>query len=163
MSLSIGGYNTFYPVYNTYPVSPVRGADAVTRGSEGTAGIGSAKNEECQTCKERKYVDGSNDPHVSFKTPGHIDPSDSAAKVMAHEKEHVAAAIAEGSKPGKELISSTVTLKTSICPECGTAYVSGGVTHTTMRTTQEVSNPYVKLQRDMNRNLLAGMNFDMSA
>ena len=24
---------------------------------------------ECQTCKERKYQDGSNDPGVSFKTP----------------------------------------------------------------------------------------------
>lgn len=163
MSLSIGGYNTFFPVYNTYPVSPVTGATSVSRGSEGTAGVDAVKQGECQTCKERKYVDGSHDPNVSFKTPGHIDPGDSAAKVMSHEREHVAAAVAEGNKPGKELVSSTVSLKTSICPECGRAYVSGGVTHTVMKTTQENSNPYFKLQQQMNRNLLAGMNFDMSA
>ncbi len=163
MSVSIGGYNTFFPIYNPYPVSPVRGSSPVTRGSEATTAVDAVKKGECQTCKERKYVDGSNDPHVSFKTPGHIDPGDSAAKVMSHEKEHVAAAVAEGSKPNKELVSATVSLKTSICPECGRVYVSGGVTNTTIRTTKETSNPYAKLQQSMNRNLLAGMNFDMTA
>ena len=29
---------------------------------------------ECQTCKERKYQDGSDDAGVSFKTPTKIDP-----------------------------------------------------------------------------------------
>ena len=37
--------------------------------------------EICQTCKERKYQDGSDDPSVSFKAAGHIDPEDSAAVV----------------------------------------------------------------------------------
>lgn len=169
MSLSIsavGGYDTFYPIYNAFSVSPVDPADKVTRGSEGTMGTSSGKKVEkgeCQTCKNRKYVDGSNEGNVSFKTPGHIDPGSSASKVMAHEQEHVANAIAEGSKPNKELVSATVTLKTAVCPECGRVYVSGGTTHTTMRTTSEPVNPYDKLQRDMNRNLLSGMNFDMSA
>ena len=44
---------------------------------------------ECQACKERKYQDGSNDPGVSFKAPGHISPESSAAVVMSHEQEHV--------------------------------------------------------------------------
>lgn len=65
------------------------------------------KKGECQTCAKRKYVDGSNEFNVSFKAPGHISPEDSAAKVMAHEQQHVANAVAEGSKPNKELISAT--------------------------------------------------------
>lgn len=169
MSLSvsaIGGYNTFYPIYNATPVSPVNQTDRVTRGAEGTSGTKAGKKVEkgeCQTCKNRKYVDGSNEGDVSFKTPGHISPESSASRVMAHEQEHVSNAIAEGSKEGKELVSASVTLQTSVCPECGRVYVSGGTTHTTIRSTQESANPYVKLQQSMNRNLLAGMNFDMSA
>lgn len=34
---------------------------------------------ECQTCKERKYQDGSNDPGVSFKTPASISPERAAS------------------------------------------------------------------------------------
>jgi len=108
-------------------------------------------------------VDGSNEFNVSFKAPGHISPEDSAAKVMAHEQQHVANAIAEGSKPNKELISATVSLHTSVCPECGRTYVSGGNTHTVIRTTSDTSNPYAKLQQRMNRNFSAGLNFDKSA
>ncbi len=169
MSLSIsavGGYDTFYPVYNTNPVSPVDPSDRVNRGSEEVTGANTGKKvgkTECQTCKNRKYVDGSDEGDVSFKTPGHIAPENSASRVMAHEQEHVANAIAEGNEKGKELVSATVTLHTSVCPECGRVYVSGGTTHTMIRSTSESSNPYVKLQQNMNRNLLAGMNFDMSA
>lgn len=169
MGLSIsgtGGYDTFFPVYSATPVSPVNQADKVTHGTDGvTASEAGKKVEkgECQTCKNRKYVDGSNESDVSFKTPGHIDPGSSASQVMAHEQEHVANAIAEGNKENKQLVSATVTLHTSVCPECGRVYVSGGTTHTTIRTTPESSNPYEQLQRSMNRNLLTGMNFDMSA
>ncbi len=169
MSLSIsavGGYNTFFPVYSAAPVSPVNQADRVARGSENITGAQEDKKVEkgeCQTCKNRKYVDGSNEGDVSFKTPGHISPESSGARVMAHEQEHVANAIAEGNKPNKQLLSATVTLHTSVCPECGRVYVSGGTTHTRIRTTSEPTNPYDKLKQDMNRNLLSGMNFDMSA
>lgn len=169
MSLSIsavGGYDTFFPIYNAAPISPVGQTGRVERGSEDINGTQAGKKVgkgECQTCKNRKYVDGSNEGDVSFKTPGHISPESSAARVMAHEQEHVANAIAEGNKENKELVSATVTLHTSVCPECGRVYVSGGTTHTTIRTTNGSSNPYAKLQQDMNRNLLAGMNFDMSA
>ena len=168
MSLSIsavGGYDTLYPVYNANPVTPVDQAGRVTRGSEGTTDTESGKKvekTECQTCKNRKYVDGSNEGNVSFKTPGHISPESSGAKVMAHEKEHVANAVAKGNQAGNKLVAATVTLHTSVCPECGRVYVSGGVTNTKIRSTQPSSNPYDKLQQDMNRNLLAGMNFDLA-
>lgn len=88
---------------------------------------------ECQTCKERNYIDGSDEGNVSFKAPGHIAPEASAGVVMSHEKEHVANARREGNKPGNELISATVSLKTAICPECGRSYVAGGTTRTLIR------------------------------
>lgn len=88
---------------------------------------------ECQTCKERKYVDGSDEGNVSFKSPGHIAPEASAGVVMSHEKEHVANAKREGDKPGNELISASVSLKTAICPECGRSYVAGGTTRTLIK------------------------------
>ena len=40
--------------------------------------------EECETCKNRKYRDGS-DEMVSFKAAGHIAPVSAAAVVMGHE------------------------------------------------------------------------------
>ena len=43
---------------------------------------------ECETCKNRKYQDGS-DEMVSFKSAAHISPQASAARVRAHEQEHV--------------------------------------------------------------------------
>ena len=42
------------------------------------------KESECQTCKERKYQDGSNDPGVSFKTPTNVAPEQAAAAVRGH-------------------------------------------------------------------------------
>ena len=44
--------------------------------------------QECQTCKNRKYQDGS-DENVSFKSASHISPASSGARVRAHEAEHV--------------------------------------------------------------------------
>ena len=86
---------------------------------------------ECQTCKERKYQDGSDDPGVSFKTASHIDPELAAAKVRGHEMEHVVREQAKAEREGRKVISQSVTMHTAICPECGKAYVSGGTTRTT--------------------------------
>ena len=168
MSLSIsafGGYSSFYPAYSASTVSPVKAVDRVDSKlqSAKTEPNASVKKGECQTCARRKYVDGSNEANVSFKAPGHISPENSAAKVMSHEQEHVANAIAEGNKDNKELVSATVSLQTSVCPECGRVYVSGGTTHTTIRSKKDSSNPYDNLQQRMNRNLCAGLNFDKSA
>ncbi len=95
--------------------------------------------EKCETCENRMYVDGSDEADVSFKTPGHIDPSASASVVMSHEREHVANAVQKGSRPDAKLISASVTLHTSICPECGRPYVSGGTTRTKIRHTADGS------------------------
>ena len=43
---------------------------------------------ECETCKNRKYQDGS-DEDVSFKSPAHINPNAAASRVRSHEQEHV--------------------------------------------------------------------------
>ncbi len=96
--------------------------------------------EKCETCENRKYVDGSNEADVSFKSPGHIDPSSAASVVSAHEHQHVANAIQEGNKPDAELVSVSVSLKTDTCPECGRTYVSGGVTHTQIKHTADGSD-----------------------
>ena len=85
---------------------------------------------ECQTCKNRKYQDVSNDSSVSFQTPTNISPGQSAALVLAHEYEHVSNEQAKAEEEGRRVVSQTVRLESSICPECGRSYISGGVTQT---------------------------------
>ena len=98
---------------------------------EGAGKIGEAKGaEECQTCKNRKYVDRSDDSSVSFQSPAHISPGQAASVVMSHEREHVSNEQAKAEKDDRRVISQTVTLSMSTCPECGRMYVSGGVTRT---------------------------------
>lgn len=64
---------------------------------------------ECQTCKERKYQDGS-DEMVSFKSAAHISPEASASTVRAHEQEHVSNAYRKAAKGGGKVISANVSL-----------------------------------------------------
>ncbi len=92
---------------------------------------------ECKTCAERKYQDGSDDPGVSFKTAAHISPDQAAAKVRSHEYEHVVREQAKAQREDREVVSQSVRLHTSICPECGRSYVSGGVTNTVTKGTSE--------------------------
>lgn len=92
---------------------------------------------ECETCKQRKYQDGSDDPGVSFKTASHIDPDLAAAKVRGHEMEHVVREQAKALREGREVVSQSVSYRTAICPECGRVYVSGGTTRTTTAASSE--------------------------
>ena len=92
---------------------------------------------ECQTCKNRKYKDGSNDPGVSFKTTTRVSPERSAFAIHAHEAEHVSRAWAQAQKEDKEVVSQSVSYHTDICPECGKTYMSGGTTRTTFRSKPE--------------------------
>lgn len=92
---------------------------------------------ECQTCKKRKYQDGSNDPGVSFKTPTNVAPEQAASAVRGHEQEHVVREQAKAQREGREIVSQSVTYHTAICPECGKVYVSGGTTRTSTRAVQE--------------------------
>ncbi len=148
-----------YPYMGPLAISP--GVNAVNK----VAGVSAvnAKNplnldkiqaSECLSCKNRKYVDGS-DENVSFKSPTHISPQNSFAAVASHEQEHVINAISEGSKDGNSLISASVRLKMDVCPDCGTPYVSGGVTTVQMKYTE--SNPYEVNRKSIEGSLLKGM------
>lgn len=152
--------SVFPSAYGNSSVQPLGQTDSVsgkkTNVAEGRTEKAEKKG-ECQTCKKRKYIDGSNEGNVSFKAPGHIAPEASASIVMAHEKEHVANAIKKGNEPGNELVSATVSLKTAICPECGRSYVAGGTTRTVIK--------YGKSEYDQNRkaadlDALLGANVD---
>ena len=85
---------------------------------------------ECQTCASRKYVDRSNDGSVSYQAPTHIGRNAAAAAVSAHEGEHVRHEQANADREGRKVVSQTVTLHSSVCPECGKPYISGGETKT---------------------------------
>lgn len=85
---------------------------------------------ECQTCKERKYQDGSDDAGVSFKTPTKIDPDQAPSAVRGHEMEHVYREQAKAQREDRKVVSQNVTYHTAICPECGRGYISGGTTRT---------------------------------
>ena len=98
---------------------------------------------ECQTCRERKYQDGSDDPGVSFKTPTNVAPELAASAVRGHEQEHVVREQAEARREGREVVSQSVTYHTAICPECGKVYVSGGTTRTSTRVVQEIGRAHV--------------------
>ncbi len=99
----------------------------------------------CETCKNRRYVDGSDESDVSFKTPGHISPGQSASKVMAHEQQHVANAYQKEADGMHKVISANVSLKHAVCPECGTSYVAGGLTRTLVSSKKP--NPYDKIAK----------------
>lgn len=94
----------------------------------------------CQTCKNRKYQDGSDDPGVSFKSPTKVDPKAAAAAVKGHEMEHVFREKNKAKEEGREVVSQSVAIHTNICPECGKVYVSGGTTRTTTKGKSEPPN-----------------------
>lgn len=114
--------------------------------------------EECETCKKRKYQDGS-DEMVSFKSAAHISPESAAARVRAHEQEHVSNAYKKAAKDNGKVISASVSIHTAVCPECGRTYVSGGTTHTQIKYYNE-DNPYQKGLKTADQAKYAGMNLD---
>lgn len=139
---------------NVSYVSPVNTENHVENSAK-------VKPVECQTCKNRKYVDGSNEADVSFKAPGHIAPGQSYAKVMSHEQEHVANARQKASDNGARLLSATVSLKMGVCPECGRTYVAGGTTNTRIEYSEE--NPYDRGRKTIEGSFLKGQNVDATA
>lgn len=111
--------------------SGAAGNTAAVNGSlEGSDVARKKVNEPCQTCESRAYQDGSDDPGVSFKSAAHIDPDVAASVVMGHEMEHVAHEQARAKQEDRQVLSQSVVLHTSICPECGRTYVAGGTTET---------------------------------
>lgn len=166
--MSLDGISTFN-TYNTYPISGPY--DALKTGStpEQTRDDGQSVSktgrksspEECQTCKERKYQDGSNE-NVSFKAASHISPNAAGSAVRAHEGEHVSNAYDQAAEKNGKVISASVSIHTAICPECGRTYVSGGTTSTTISYSDE-SNPYQRNQKALDALRLTGSNIDYAA
>lgn len=115
---------------------------------------------ECETCKNRKYQDGS-DEMVSFKSAAHISPAASAAMVRSHEQEHVNNAYKKASQVDGKVIAANVTLRTATCPECGRSYVSGGTTSTMIKYSDE-ANPYQQNWKSADAASLPGRNFDLT-
>lgn len=118
----------------------------------------SADNGECQTCKNRKYQDGSNE-NVSYKSPTRISPEAAAGAVRAHEGEHVANAYSKAAQKGGKVIQASVAIHTAVCPECGKTYVAGGETTTKIKYGNE-KNPYIENLKKSDNGLLSGMNID---
>lgn len=160
-------YGQFATAGSTIPGMQPTGSNAVngstlpgdTRETD-TAGKGKVQdsNEECQTCKNRKYQDGS-DEMVSFKSPKHVSPESAASAVRYHEQEHVSNAYKKAAKDNGEVVSANVSIHTSICPECGRSYVSGGTTHTQIKYYNE-ENPYQQGLKIADQAKYAGMNMD---
>lgn len=129
-------YNT--PVYYAKPADAVKtpSGEYVDKNSSEAKALKRNGSIECETCSNRRYVDGSNESDVSFKAPGHISPEASVSAVRAHEQEHVANAYQKQAK-GAEVISASVSISMSRCPECGRSYASGGETTTTIKYNED--------------------------
>lgn len=151
------GYGSF--VYNNIPVDKI---SALKENEPNAAQLRAMKRSgkvECKACSNRKYQDGSNEM-VSFKAPGHISPEASGAVVRAHEQEHVSNAYNKAANNNGEVVQASVSLKTSVCPECGKSFVAGGLTSTQIK--YDESNPYSANQKAADESYLLGMNFDIA-
>lgn len=142
------------------PFSPTGEVGGIP-GQNNTVGASSdtARTGECQTCANRKYQDGS-DEMVSFKSAQHISPQASASRVMAHEMEHVSNAFKKAAMENGKVLQASVRLKTALCPECGRAYVSGGVTNTRIQYSDE-KNPYIENLKKMQSEAATGNAVDI--
>jgi hypothetical protein len=145
------------------PTSPIPEGDTKTgavKGKEkiGARGIEEEGKRECQTCKNRKYKDIS-DEMVSFKSPAQMDPGEAGAKVRAHEQEHVSNACSRAAEGNGKVVSASVAIHMGICPECGKAYVSGGTTRTQIKYGNE-KNPYEQDKKARDYAVIGGKNYD---
>lgn len=117
---------------------------------------------ECKTCQSRKYVDGSNDAGVSFKTPTHVSAAGSGSAVMAHEQQHVSRNKAKAQMQDREIVAQSVRIYTDVCPECGRVYTSGGKT-TTVSKADNNNNDYFMENMRKSMGKYFGKYFDAKA
>ena len=162
--MNVGAISAYRPI--SY-ITPYSNTSAPVQESEKAAEAQTAlaiKNDpsfECQTCENRKYQDGSNEQDVSFKSATKVAPEAAASAVRSHEQMHVNNAFQKAEKADNaKVISASVTIHTSICPECGKTYVSGGTTKTQIKYSNE-ENPYQKNLKDIQGGFLRGINLDM--
>ena len=118
--------------------------------------------QDCETCKNRKYQDGSDEENVSFKNPAHVSPQASGAAVRAHEAMHVSNAYRKAAQSGGQVLSCGVSVHQAICPECGSVYTAGGLTTTVTRTPKDdgQKNPYARYKASINSIMNTGLNMD---
>lgn len=157
------GYGSFvYAGYTGYSNENVQANKPVVNPGESTVVTPGRKSSpaECETCKNRKYQDGS-DEMVSFKSAAHISPEASASRVRAHEQEHVSNAYKKAAQGNGKVLAANVTLKTAICPECGRSYTAGGTTTTKISYSDE-SNPYQQNQKSADAAAFIGKNLDLA-
>lgn len=152
--LNFNSHNS-YGTFGIYGSAERNGVQAVGDDKKDTAGA-----EDCETCKKRKYQDGSNE-NVSYKAATHISPEAAGSAVRAHEGEHVSNAYKKAAEKGGKVVNASVNIHTSVCPECGKTYVSGGVTNTTIKYTNE-ENPYVRDKKMQDATIFLGQNVDLS-
>lgn len=155
MSISLGfGINNSYGLYGS-------GTGTIKNPGESTEVSPGRKSSpaECETCKNRKYQDGS-DEMVSFKTAQHISPESAASAVRGHEQEHVNNAYAKAAQGNGKVIAANVSIHTAICPECGRSYVSGGTTATQIKYYNE-ENPYQKELKAQDADKYKGMHLNL--
>ena len=160
MNLTVNSIAERIPGYSESQVRRIAGP-TVTPMEESalkTGNPGRVNKAECQTCKQRKYQDGS-DENVSFKTAQHMSPSEAGTRVRAHEQEHVSNAFSKASESGGKVLQASVSIHTAICPECGRTYISGGTTTTKIKYPSE-NNPYQKNMKNLHKQATEGMNFD---
>lgn len=150
------GMNSIYGGYSPYQAYGTYGADDNTVNANGLKSTPA----ECETCKERKYQDGSNE-NVSFKAAAHISPDAAGAAVRAHEGEHVSNAYAKASEKGGKVVQASVSIRTAVCPECGRTYVSGGETTTMIKYPNE-SNPYQQERKKQDAIKYTGNSVDIA-
>ncbi len=138
------------------------GAAGTVDGAKGVEDSRAAKRvgrAECQTCKSRKYKDGS-DEMVSFKSATHISPQSAGSAVMAHEQEHVSNAYKKAALNDGKVLQASVQLHMGVCPECGRSYVAGGTTSTKIQYNED--NPYEKNAKSLQAEAFKGNNVDVA-
>lgn len=159
----LGGYRAEYGSAALSPLSDTGSAkETGTVKNPGESDVKRAGRKsspaECETCKERKYQDGS-DEMVSFKSAAHVSPAAAGSAVRAHEQEHVSNAYKKAALGNGQVLQASVRIKTAVCPECGRTYVSGGETTTQIKYANE-DNPYQKQRKQEDAMQLTGMHLD---
>ena len=160
--IGVGYGSSVYAGYTGYSNENVQANKPVVNPGESTVVTPGRKSSpaECETCKNRKYQDGS-DEMVSFKSAAHISPEASASRVRAHEQEHVSNAYKKAAQGHGKVLAANVTLKTAICPECGRSYTAGGTTTTKISYSDE-SNPYQQNKKSADAAAFIGKNLDLA-
>ena len=157
-TLNISGPS--YGSYNNPASSSVYGKQFDEQSKKGINPL--TGQEECETCKNRKYKDGSDEANVSFKSATHVSPQAAGAAVRAHEQQHVSNAYKKAAGNNGKVVNASVSIHTSVCPECGRSYVSGGTTNTQIKYYNE-DNPYQKDLKTSDGLKYKGMNVNMTA